>query len=260
MSEEWLKKLAELSNDKELLKRAQQMQKRSAAGRAGGSRRGLFAASLGFWFRILLLIGVVQAVAMFVVADTEGIGDESWGYIFYYTIWYGLTQPVLPPEIYQLLSSQIGVTAGDLAKLFDLIDPTLRSYQDILVFAAPAALALAVTLYFLPSINAARRRSPIRLIVYLMNLAAGPLFVSFSAAPLLWLGALVLSLAGRGGLRMALPTGVRAKTPAPQPARAAPPPARAATATAAAERPTAGPRREPAVARRGGGGSWIRPR
>jgi hypothetical protein len=270
MSEEWLKKLAELSNDKQLMQRAQQMKKQSAGHSASRSTggRSLFGAAFGFWFRFLFLFGLAEAVLLFTFAGINGESDASWGDQLRYALWYVLKQQALPDDWYRILEQVTGVAPSTLTGFYDWMRPALDAYRDQLVFAAPVGLALALTLYFLPWINAARRQNPIRIFVYLLNLAAAPLYLKFAGAPVLWLGALLLSFAGRGGLRLPKPAPRPAKGSPNQPARpAANPPVRVETARAVAGaggpdhsgRATVNLKREPTVIRRGGG-SWVRPR
>lgn len=283
MSQEWLKKLAELSNDKDLAKRAQQMQARAAPApkprpAADGPRRGLFGAAFGSFFRYLLLFAAIQAAAMIVVAGLEGIEDEPWGLIYHHMVWYPLTQPILPDPVMDALREWFGVTPEDLLALYERINGFVQEQQDALVFLTPVAAALALTLFFLPSINARRRRSPIRLIIFLANLAVLVLIPEMGlGVVVVWLAAFVFSFVG----------GVRVfKVPRPQPeaaamrASAAKPAARSAPAarTASATRATAvaqpagamqqratresrSSSRDAVVARQiGTGGSWIRAR
>lgn len=274
MSQEWLKKLAELSNDKELVKRAQQMHARAAQApkprpAAGGSQRGLFGAAFGAFFRFLLLFAAIQAAAMIVVAGLEGLENEPWGLIYHHVVWYPLTQPILPEPVVGILWEWFGVTPTDLLTFYERINDFIQKYQDALVFLTPIAAALAATLFFLPSINAGRRRTPIRLAVYLANIAVFALIGEFGPGVLvIWLAAFVFSFVGGAGRR---PKAVRATAPA-EPVRASrPAPAtRAMTQVRPTPAPVAQQRqardsrpavREPAVSRRvGGGGSWVRAR
>jgi hypothetical protein len=277
MSQEWLKQLAELSNDKDLRKRAQQMQQKAqrATVRQGGSgRTSLLGAAIGHFFRWLFLLALAQAAAMFVAAESEDLTNESWGYIFHYVVWYALTQPLLPAEAYGALQEWFGLTAADFSALYDRINPVLQEQQDALVFLVPAAVAVALTLFFLPAINARRRRSPVRILVWLANWAVVFLATTFGPGiAVLWLAALAFSFVG--GLRRAPrqaqppaqprpPTAAQQARPAsqPQPAARAEPaamPARESAIQRSARPAAALNRREPTVVRRGGG-SWIRAR
>lgn len=284
MSQEWLKQLAELSNDKDLVKRAQQMQKAQKAQRAtarpgGGPQRSLVGAVFGSFFRWLFLFGLAEAAAMFVVAQSAGLQNESWGYIFHYLVWYALTQPIFPSEAYAALEAWFGLLPADLSAFYDRINPALQEQQDVLVYYVPAAAAVAVTLFFLPAINAARRRSPLRALVWLANWAVIVLFPSFGDGVMaLWLGAFVFSFVG-GGVRRApqQPQSQPQVAPQQQPRPAGQPrssgqprrPARAQTATATPAHESAvqravsavsSVRRERTVNRRDDGRSWIRGR
>lgn len=275
MSQEWLKQLAELSNDKELRKRAQKLEKaqRTTARPAAGRQRGLVGAAFGHFFRWLFLFGLAEAAIMFVVADNQGLTNESWGYIFHYVVWYALTQPVFPTELYVGLQDWFGLTPAALSAFYDQVNPILQAQQDALVFYVPAGAALALTLFFLPVINAGRRRSPIRLLIFIANLAVIGLYKQLNDAVIaLWLGAFLFSFIG-GGQRAPRPAKPKPQVatqqarPAgqPQPQRAA----RPEPAAAQISRPsvvdrsrraaTALNKREPAVVRHGTG-SWVRGR
>jgi hypothetical protein len=288
MSQEWLKQLAELSNDKELRKRAQKLEKvqrqaaarPSAASRATGPQRSLVGAVFGHFFRWLFLFAIAEAAAMFVVADSEGLQNEPWGVIFHYLVWYPLTQPILPEEISVGLQTWLGVAQADLAAFYDRINPFLQEQQDALVFYTPAAASLALTLFFLPAINAARRRSPIRFLIWLANWAVAFLAVSWGESVIvLWAAAFVFSFLGGGAKRaprqaqpQAQPqAATQPSRPAAQPSRPAAQPQKAARPTPAAmpirasvvdrsaRAATALNKREPAIVRHGTG-SWVRGR
>jgi hypothetical protein len=270
MSQEWLKKLAELSNDKELAKRAQQLQQKAERRQAarpapeGGQRRSLVGAAFGYFFRFLFLIALVQAAAMFIVAELDGLTNESLGLIFHHTVWYPLKQPIFPAEVYDLLRDWIGLTPGDLSAFYAYVNEDIEKHQDLLVYAVPAGAALALTLFFLPAINAGRRRSPIRVFVYLANLAVIALAGELGEGVIVvWLAALVFSFVGGGSVRARKAPPARTVTEPERPAR--PQPAAAAvpvavSAVARSGRPAAVSRREPPVTRRSGGSSWIRAR
>jgi hypothetical protein len=289
MSQEWLKQLAELSNDKELRKRAQQLEKKAArqpsVREAAGRRRSLIGAAFGHFFRWLFLFAIAEAAAMVVVASNEGLENEPWGVIFHYLVWYPLTQPIFPDEVYQALRDWLALTPADLAAFYDRINPFIEEQQDALVFYAPVAASLALTLFFLPAINAARRRSPIRFLVWLANWAVVFLFVPWQQGVIaLWLVAFVFSfLAGRTRSAPRQPQPQQQPQPQPQaqpqaaaqqarsarkrqkvarPTTAATPLAmqiRRSVVERSARAATALNKREPAVVRQGTG-SWIRGR
>lgn len=218
MSQEWLKQLAELSNDKELRKRAQKLEKKAqrqtTVRQAGsGSGRSLIGAAFGHFFRWLLLFAIAEAVAMFIVAGNEELTNEPWGVIFHYLVWYPLTQPIFPDEVYQALRDWFGLAPADLSAFYDRINPFIQEQQDALVFYTPVAASLLLTLFFLPVINAARRRSPIRFLVWLANWAVVFLAVPWREGVIaLWLGAFVFSFFGGGAQRAP-----RQPQPQPQP-------------------------------------------
>jgi hypothetical protein len=275
MSQEWLKQLAELSNDKDLRKRAQKLEKaqRTTVRTNDGRQRGLVGAAFGHFFRWLFLCALAEAVVMFVIADSEGLTDESWGYIFHYVVWYALTQPVFPAEVYVGLQDWFGLTPAALAAFYDHVNPTIQAQQDAFVFYVPAGAALVLTLFFLPVINAGRRRNPIRFLILLANLAVIGLYQQLHDAVIaLWLGALLFSfVGGGGGLRTARPRQPKPQVatpqqqrPAGQPQRVARPapaamPARASVVDRARRAATPLNKREPAIVRHGTG-SWVRGR
>jgi hypothetical protein len=281
MSQEWLKQLAELSNDKDLRKRAKQMQKAQSTSvrQTTGRQRSLVGAVFGFFFRWLFLFALVEAVAMFVVADSQGLSNESWGYIFHYVVWYALTQPSFPDELYVGLQDWFGLTPAVLSHVYDQVNPFIQDNQDALVYYVPAGAALALTLFFLPATNAKRRRSPIRFLVFLANLAVIFLYKQLGQAVIaVWLGALLFSFAGAGGLRVPRQSRPQGETPQPQqrqasqaqsrpgsqPQRAARPDpvvmaARPSVVERSSRAATALNKREPAVVRHGTG-SWVRGR
>src|SRR5262249_27874163 len=199
-----LREMAELSNGKNLRKRAQQMQKaqRAAPRQGGNPQRSLLGAAFGHFFRWLFLFALAEAAAMFVVSASEGLSGESWGYIFHYVVWYALTQPILPAEAYAALQDWFGLTPVDLSAFYDRINPFIQEQQDALVYSVPVAASLAGTLFFLPSIHARRRRSRVRFLVWLANWAVVFLAMPWRAGVIVWLAAFVFSFGGGGGLRV----------------------------------------------------------
>jgi hypothetical protein len=233
MSTEWLQKLAELSNDKGLIARARRAQQAATARSAPGQpRRGLVGALAAFFFRLVVILAAFEAAVMFAIANSAGITQEPLGYIFHYAVWSGLVEGLGETGLYEAT-----------------VRPALERLGDAAPFLAPLAGALAATIYFLPSINAARLRNPIRVLVYIINLAFG--WSLFG-----WIIALVISLIT--GFGRATPT-----TAAPSRSSAAPPSRRApAVVSAASSAPTVRTAtRAPTVVRSGGrAASWIRPR
>jgi T4 superinfection immunity protein len=233
MSTEWLQKLAELSNDKGLVARARRAQQATARNAPGQQpRRGLVGALVAFFFRLVVILAAFEAAVMFAVANSAGITQESLGYIFHYAIWSGLVEGL-----------------GEVGLYEATVRPALEQLGDAAPFLAPLAGALAATIYLLPSINAARLRNPIRVFVYIINLAFG--WSLFG-----WIIALAISLITGFG-RAAPATTAPARPSTASPHRRAPAVV-SAPSTAAAVRTAA---RVPTVVRSGGhAASWIRPR
>jgi hypothetical protein len=232
MSKEWLQKLAELSNDKGLIARARKAQLATARSAPGQPRRGLIGALVVFFFRAVVILAAFQAAVMFAVANSAGITQEPLGYIFHYAVWSGLVEGLGETGLYEAT-----------------VRPALEQLGDAAPFLAPLAGALAATIYFLPSINAARLRNPIRLFVYLINLAFG--WSLFG-----WIIALVISLIT--GFGRAAPTAATPSRPSTTPSGSRRPAIISAASASPAARTAA---RAPTVVRRGGqAASWIRPR
>jgi hypothetical protein len=196
---------------------------------ARAPRRGLVAALFGFLFRLLLLLIVVEIVVYWLIADSHALQGAPWGQVLHYGIWLA-----------------VGQFSG-----FEALDQVLWRLHGELPFVLPPALALAATLYFLPSINAARRQTPARFAVYPINLLLGWSGVG-------WLLALFISAAsGRMPLAVRGPSRAR-----PAQVRRSVLPSTRSSAVTVARRPTSrvGERRDPAVMRREPSRSWIRPR
>src|SRR5262245_18447829 len=144
MSEERLKKHAELSNDRQLMQRTRQMQKQSAArGGGGGSRpggRNPFGAAVGLGFRLLFLFALREAVLLFAIAGINGENDASWGDQLRYALWYVLKQQALPNDSYRVLEQVAGLAPSTLTDFYDWMRPSLDAYRDQLIFAVPVGL------------------------------------------------------------------------------------------------------------------------
>ncbi|MGH6931331.1 MAG: superinfection immunity protein [Dongiaceae bacterium] len=192
-------------------------------------RQSLAAAAFGFLIWALIMLSIAEFVAYQIIADNQHLQGQPWGYVLHYGIWMAFGGAPFYPALDELLSTN----------------------QKILPVALPVIAAAALTAYFLPSINAARRKSLRRFAVYFVNLLTG--WTGFG-----WLVALVI-------LR-----GNDQASPRTAPAR---PPRR--TRTGRSILPASGPiatrstrregiktvdRHEPAVAHRDSSRSWVRPR
>jgi hypothetical protein len=232
MSSEWLQKLAELSNDKGLVARARRAQQAATARSTRQEpRRGLVGAVVTFFLRLVVILAAFEAAVMLVVANSAGITQEPLGYIFHYAVWSGLVEGL-----------------GEIGLYEATVKPAIEQLGDMAPFLAPLAGALAGTIYFLPSINAARLRNPIRILVYIVNLAFG--WSLFG-----WFIALVISLITGFG------RGTATTAAAPGRPSTATPGRRAPAATSPARPAARALSRQPTVVRSGGrAASWIRPR
>lgn len=194
MSKEWL---AQLSATAAAAKRrgrassppAQSRPQPSAAVARGPDirRRGFIGAIIGSIIRWAVISAIAGAVLVFVVTNNQYLQD-SVGEKVTYTIWYLLddaqTSPVLFAALERFFPAPPAIDANAVYE-------ALKPYAGLLPFLLPLVFGVAVTLLFLPTVNAYRRRSGGRFFILLLNLAV-----------LLWIWrsrGIALDLSGREG-------------------------------------------------------------
>jgi hypothetical protein len=121
--------------------------------------RSFIGAIIGSVIRWAIFAAIAGGIAVFIISGQEELQDPL-GEKILYTIWY-------------LASVAVAATLPDMASAIDAnaIYDALKPHAGLLPFLVPLAFGAAVTVLFLPSINARRRRSGLRFIVFLANLA-----------------------------------------------------------------------------------------
>lgn len=228
--------------------------------------RGFIGAILGSIIRWAILSAIAGGLFIFIVIGDEFSG-ASLGERVLFGVWYVAT-----------ILGEIGFAVDP-----DAIYGALQAHVNLVPFLAPLAIGAVITLLFLPTVNAYRRRAGLRFFIFLLNLLL--LYVAWSNE---WI---VIDLTGRNGwldaqtvtnkaiiawaallavsfLRIRR---VTSALPTPMPKRPAAAPARPPTRGAMSSSAIAASRSSDAaalMARRGGsaiertvnGGSWRRPR
>ncbi|HEY7688721.1 MAG TPA: hypothetical protein VH835_08515 [Dongiaceae bacterium] len=228
--------------------------------------RGFVGAIIGSIIRWAILSALAGGLFIFIVIGDEFSG-ASLGERVLFGIWYLATILV-----------EFGFAVDP-----DAIYGALQAHVNLVPFLAPLAIGAAITLLFLPTVNAYRRRAGLRFFIFLLNLLL--LYVAWSSE---WI---VIDLTGRNGwldaqtvtnkaiiawaallaisfLRIQR---VRAALPTPAPKRQVITPYRVSARAAMSSSAIAASRSSDAaalMARRGGsvvertvnGGSWRRPR
>ena len=277
MSKEWLAQLSATAAQQSRRPVRFQAQPRPQAPAATVGRapevlqRSFLGAVIASIIRWAILAAIAGAIGVFILSSNEYLEDPI-GERVLYGIWY--LASFLPPAI-----SETAARVVDANAIYDALKP----YAGLLPFVAPLAVGIAITLLFLPTVNSYRRRSGLRFLFLLFNLAllywalqSGWIKLdltgnegwidaqSFSMKALIaWAVLLVLSAAG---VRRVPPS---ALLPTAAPGRAGTMPTAARTATprsGASSIPTRagqvirgrGP--APAIERTVSGGSWRRPR
>jgi hypothetical protein len=195
-------------------------------------RRSLAAALFGTFFRLTIVLAAVEFAVFLMSADRPEMQGQPLGYVLRYAIWAGIGE----------------------ASFYPALDEFLQANQSALPVLLPIALSAALTLFFLPSINAMRRRAGGRFVVILLNL-----FVGWSGIG--WIMALIASFAGDGRRPHRTEMMPAARDRPARPRRSILPSAGSAPvkpARSAVVRTTG--RAEPAVMRRTSSQSWVRPR
>jgi hypothetical protein len=122
-------------------------------------RRSFIGTIIGSIIRWGIIGAIAGAIFVFVVASNEYL-EDSLGDNVLYAIWY--LASAVPAAI-----SADAVAAVDANAIYDALKP----HAGLLPFLAPLAFGVAVTLLFLPTVNAYRRRSGLRFFILLFNLA-----------------------------------------------------------------------------------------
>jgi hypothetical protein len=235
----------------------------------GGSFIGAIFGSIFRWAFLALIAGVI---AVMVISSQEGLQDPIGEQVLY-AIWY--LAAVTIPYLLSLPDTAINANA---------IYAALKPHSGLLPVFAPLAFGVAVTLLFLPSVNARRRGSGLRFVVFLANLAlfwflgnslgraidatGANGWIDWQAVNLMpavgWLALLVISFAGGSRRRWAVPARAPAMSRPSPGATSLPAQNRSARSGAVPARSSAQQlsigRGEPAIQRTVTGGSWRRPR
>jgi hypothetical protein len=237
------------------------------------SGRSFIGAIIGSVIRWTIFAAIAGGIAVFIISGQEELQDPL-GEKVLYAIWY-------------LASVAVAATLPDMASAIDAnaIYGALKPHAGLLPFLVPLAFGAAVTLLFLPSINARRRRSGLRFIVFLANL--GVIWFAWRAnaavfdltgakdwintdginpTPVFaWLVLLLISFLG-GRRRLAVPQRLQ-NLARPGPATASVPAARTPSHAASAATRSVSPtqmmpqrRSNSPIERSVSGGTWRRPR
>lgn len=276
MSKEWLAQLSATAANRHQGRPGFRVQPRPQADTAAPTvpaadlpQRGFIGAIIGSIIRWVVLSAIAGAIFVFILLGDE-FGQSSLGEKVLYAL---MSLATAAPSI----SGEVAA-AIDPAAIFYALQP----YADWLPFLVPLAVGIAVTLLFLPTVNAYRRRSGLRFFFFLFNLLL--LYIAWIndwigidltgregwigaqtltvEAIIAWAVLLLLSFVRvrRGRSTMLLPTSAPVR-PGRAPARmatAAAPPSHAATTGRAAE--MIARRNDPTIQRSVSGGSWRRPR
>ncbi len=278
MSKEWLAQLSAQAAQKGKVRylmptppRPQQAPAPAVDREASG--RSFIGAIIGSVVRWAIFAAIAGGIAVFIISGQEEL-EESVGDTVLYTIWY-------------LAAVAVPAMLPDMASAIDAngIYHALKPYSGFLPFLVPLGFGAAVTILFLPTVNARRRASGLRFIVFLANLAliwfawranAGIFDLtgtkdwidtgSINPAPVVaWLVLLLISFAGRRRWQNspALPRNLARPAPATGSIPAARKPSHAASAATRNVSPTQMmPQRRSSspIERSVSGGTWRRPR
>lgn len=276
MSKEWLAQLSATAakQSRRPVRSQAQAQPRPqpsappVARRPEGSQRSFLGAIIGSIIRWGIISAAAGAIFVFVVAEQEYL-EDSIGERVLYGIWY-------------LATLLAGALPEEAARTVDAnaIYEALKPHAGLLPFVAPLATGAAITLLFLPTVNAYRRRFGLRFFVFLFNLAIlywilqmgwikfdltgkDAWLQTFSLKAVIpWAILLVFSFAGirRGRSSVMLPTPVPSRTGTSAPGRPMPDRAPASPMAGRSVQVIAGREAGSAVQRSVSGGSWRRPR
>jgi hypothetical protein len=123
------------------------------------SGRSFIGAIIGSVIRWAIFAAIAGAIAVFIISGQEEL-DESVGETVLYAIWY-------------LAAVAVPAMLPDMASAIDAngIYSALKPHAGLLPFLVPLGFGAVVTILFLPTVNARRRASGLRFIVFLANLA-----------------------------------------------------------------------------------------
>jgi hypothetical protein len=277
MSKEWLAQLsasAAKQSRRPARFQAQPRPQAPAAAVARGpevSQRGFIGAVIGSIIRWAILSAISGAIYVFILSSNEYL-EDPFGERVLYGIWYLAT--LLPAVISEAAAQTIDANA-----IYDALKP----HAGLLPFVAPLAIGIAITLLFLPTVNAYRRRFILRFFVLLFNLAliywalqSGWIKLDLTGkegwidaqslsmkALIAWAVLLVFSAAGARRLRPSalLPTAAPSRSGVmPATARTAAPLSGTTSIPVRAGQVIRGRGPAPAIQRTVSGGSWRRPR
>jgi hypothetical protein len=166
MSKEWLAQFSATAAAKQgrrVLRPLAQPRPQSPAAAAARTpdihRRGFIGAIIGSIIRWTVISAIAGAILVFVVSSNEYLAG-SLGEKVSYTIWYLYDEFLLGARFF-------GTPTIDA----DAVNGALKPYAELLPYLVPLVLGVAVTLLFLPTVNAYRRRSGGRFFILLLNLA-----------------------------------------------------------------------------------------
>ncbi|HEX6092268.1 MAG TPA: hypothetical protein VFZ07_02890 [Dongiaceae bacterium] len=120
---------------------------------------GFIGAIFGSVIRWAIFAAIMGAIAVFIISGQEEL-EESVGETVLYAIWYlaAVAVPAMQPEM---------ASAIDANGIYSALKP----HAGLLPFLVPLAFGAVVTILFLPTVNARRRASGLRFLVFLANLA-----------------------------------------------------------------------------------------
>ena len=121
--------------------------------------RSFIGAIIGSVIRWAIFAAIVGGIAVFIISGQEELQDPL-GEKVLYAIWY-------------LASVAVAAILPDMASAIDAnaIYSALKPHAGFLPFLVPLGFGAVVTALFLPTINARRRASGLRFLVFLANLA-----------------------------------------------------------------------------------------
>ena len=164
MSKEWLAQLsaqaAHRGKVKHLLPIPPRLQLAAApAIDRQASGRSFIGAIIGSVIRWAIFAAIAGGIAVFIISGQEELQDPL-GEKVLYVIWY-------------LASAAVAAMLPDMASAVDAnaIYDALKPHIGLLPFLVPLGFGAVVTVLFLPTVNARRRASVLRFLVFLANLA-----------------------------------------------------------------------------------------